>query len=61
MSTTIDDPNITLYDGSSWKQYNDAAAGWHGGTYHETCDDRDDLTFVFSGTAIQVYGAKRPT
>jgi hypothetical protein len=61
MSTTIDDPNVTLFDGSNWKSYTDASGGWHGGTYHETCDDRDDLLIAFTGTGIQIYGAKRPT
>lgn len=36
MSTTVDDPNVTLFDGSDWRTYTNAQGGWHGGTYHET-------------------------
>jgi hypothetical protein len=61
MSTTIDDPDVTLFDGSDWRTFHDAPGGWHGGTYHETCDDRDDLNIAFKGTGIQIFGAKRPT
>lgn len=61
MSVTVDDPDITLFDGSDWREYTNAPGGWYGGTYHETCDDRDDLTITFKGSGIRVYGAKRPT
>lgn len=52
---------MEVYDGSDWRTYTNAPGGWNGGTYHETCDDRDDLTISFKGTGIKVYGAKRPT
>lgn len=61
MSITVDDVHMEVFDGSDWKTYENAPGGWNGGTYHESCDDRDDLSISFKGTGIKVYGAKRPT